>query len=435
MLSSGVQFSGVGAIRVSAPVRIAGLVLGAILVLGAPAARAQQRGNPLDLFQKMFPVFSHPRCINCHGVVQSNPGIIRSVTGDTHPGGWVGDPNESVECGSCHNEPAVLEHAWQFTAPQSMWWVGKNVEELCVLQAAQVKNFNRAAGSASPAARGSYLHHLNTDPLITQAFDGRAGGARDPLPAAPPQMGRSDFLAAAKVWVDAGAPCRANGSITQVETFSSLYSYPYQAGTDGKVTVRETAKRDVHVTRYPDGTAKANVTVGGHQTIVTFYRAVGLNGPCTVTMTSTSDWVRTSPANRAAEVEVTLEDGRYEISFTVPADKTKQASVGRLVSDCGVPGMGSNDTDDELTWEPWKFTIRCPATFAQDADNVMTCDPLEPRKDSSASGELTRKIIDASDAAEPQSWLSVSPTGTSRSDDGATLPIVVKTTWLLNLTN
>jgi hypothetical protein len=417
-------------------VRIICLVFSIIVVVTAMATgtRAQQRSNPIDLFAKVFPVFSHPRCINCHGVVQSHPGIIRSVTGLTHPGGWVGDPNETVECGTCHNEPTVLERVWEFTAPHSMWWVGKNVEELCILQAAQVRNFNRAAGSASPAARGSYLNHLGTDPLITQAFDGRAGGARDPLPAAPPPMGRSDFLAAAKEWVDAGAPCRANGLITQVETFASHYSYPYPVGTAGKVTVRESAKRDVHITRYPDGTAKGHVTIGGHQTIVIFYRDVGGGGPCEVTMTTTTDWISTNPASVGAEVDVKRLDGGYEISFTVPGDKTQQTSAGRVVSDCGgLPNLNSDDQDDELTWQPWNFTIRCPATFTQNADNAIMCDPRQPRDQSLAAGEMTRKIVDESDAAEPQSWLSVSPAGISRADDASFLPITVTTFWFLNL--
>ena len=209
--------------------RIACLLFGAVFigslvaVTSSQPVRAQQSGDPLDLFAKMYPVFTHPRCINCHGVVQSNPGIIRSVTAETHPGGWVGDPEDAVDCGECHNEPEVLIEAWEFTAPQSMWWIGKNVEELCMLQAGQVRNFNRAAGSASQASKGSYLNHLNTDPLITQAFDGLAGGARDSTLRERPPMDHPAFMAAAKAWVDAGAPCRATGLITQVEAFSSHY--------------------------------------------------------------------------------------------------------------------------------------------------------------------------------------------------------------------
>src|SRR5438128_659094 len=83
-------------------------------------------GDPLQLWAKLFPVFSHPRCINCHGVVQSQPGLIRSVTGKTHPGGFVDEPDEqdqAVNCGQCHNTPDILEEAWKLTAPESMWWV------------------------------------------------------------------------------------------------------------------------------------------------------------------------------------------------------------------------------------------------------------------------------------------------------------------------
>ena len=248
------------------------------------------------------------------------------------------------------------------------------------------------------------------------------------------RMLRLDFLAAAKAWIDAGAPCRASGSITQVETFSSHYSFPYRVGTGGKVTVQESAKRDLHVTRYPDGTAKAQMTIGGHKTMVTFYRTVGPNGPCVVTMTNTDDWVGTNPPSLAADVKVTLQDGRYEIAFTVPGAKTQQTSARRVVSDCGMPNMDAGpDQGAELTWKPWSFTIRCPATFTQGADNTMICDPLEPRDQSRASGEMTRKIRDGSDARDPQSWLRMSPTGRLRADDGTPLPITTTTAWFLNL--
>lgn len=413
--------------------RIACLVIGVVfvgsLIVSSTSrpVRAQQGGDPLDLFAKIYPVFMHPRCINCHGVVQSNPGVIRSVTAETHPGGFVGDPDEpnaAVACDDCHHTPKAAGDVWEFTAPQSMWWIGKSVEELCVLQSAQVRNFNRAAGGASPTTPHSYLNHLNTDPLITQAFLGLAGGQR--LVADPPPLKREVFLAAAKAWVDAGAPCRATGSITQVEIFSSHYTYPYPVG-DGKTLVRESAKRDVHITRYPDGTAKAQVVVGGSQKLVTTYQA-----GCLVTMTSTGDWINLNQQSVPAEVKLDLQEGRYDIRFAVPADKTRQKSSGRSVSDCGLPPMSSDNSVD-VTWQPWNFTIRCPATFPQDGKNTIFCNPLEPRESSIASGEMTRTIINVSRSAEPQSWLRRSPTGISRGDTGDPLPITVKTTWFLNL--
>jgi len=49
--------------------------------VAAPPATARNRvaDEPLVLFQKMMPVFMHPRCLNCHGVVDP-------VSGQNHEG-------------------------------------------------------------------------------------------------------------------------------------------------------------------------------------------------------------------------------------------------------------------------------------------------------------------------------------------------------------
>jgi hypothetical protein len=296
-----------------------------------------------------------------------------------------------------------------------------------------VANFNQVARGSSASTAGSYMHHLTADPLVTQAFNGRAGGARaGDDPSEPPPMSRNDFLAAAKAWVDAGAPCKSTGSISQVERLSAHYSYPYPAGTNGKTTVKVTAKRDVQIYRLPDGTAVADSRISGHETIVIHYEDIGLKGPCSVTITSNGDWVSTTPQYAPAEMTVRLEDGMYEIAFTLTPDKTQQTSEGHSVSDCGVQPMKSADTDDELTWQPWVFTIRCPATFTPDAQNTITCDPRQHQNEQKVSGSMLRTIVGAGmDAVEPQSWLNVSPAGTARADDGTPLPITVKTVWNL----
>src|SRR5690349_10966931 len=48
--------------------------------------------DPIDLFKEIYPVFAHPRCVNCHGVVQTVPGSIRELTGQGHLGGPVRRP-------------------------------------------------------------------------------------------------------------------------------------------------------------------------------------------------------------------------------------------------------------------------------------------------------------------------------------------------------
>ncbi len=395
---------------------------------GVPAQPRTRSGSDVnELFAKIYPVFTHARCINCHGVVQSLPGNIRSVTGDTHPGEAQGDAQVAADCSVCHEEPDVERH-WQFTAPESMWWVGKDIDQLCALQSAQVTNFNTAAGGSSASTPGSYLHHLTSDPLITQAFRGRAGGAfAQDRRSDPPPMTRTEFLASAKAWVDAGAPCKATGSVSQTERFKTTYRYPYPVG-NGTTTVTEVARRDVQVFRLPDGSAVADSKISGNQTIITKY----VHDGCSVTITSRNEWHSTTPSSVPAEITMNLKDGQYEIAFTLRPDTTKQTSEGHTESTCGLPPMNSSDVDEELTWEPWVFAIRCPPDFTPDADNTISCDPRQPQKEPKVSGEMTRTIVGTGmDAAEPQSWLNVSPTGTSRADNGAPLPITVKTIWNL----
>jgi len=92
--------------------------------------------------------------------------------------------------------------------------------------------------------------------------------------------------------------------------------------------------------------------------------------------------------------------------------------------------MNSSDTT-ELTWDPRHFTIRCPSNFTQDAagGNLIDCDIFDPPRQPRLKGTMTRTIMNHEDAADPQSWLSVSPVGNSRADDGSSIPVVVTTTW------
>ena len=85
---------------------IAVAALAAAATRGVTSAQGVPARPPLgnspdvnELFSRIYPVFSHARCVNCHGVVQSFPGNIRSVTGDTHPGEEQGDARVAADCG------------------------------------------------------------------------------------------------------------------------------------------------------------------------------------------------------------------------------------------------------------------------------------------------------------------------------------------------
>jgi hypothetical protein len=432
------------------------------------------------LFARVYPVFAHDRCANCHGRVQHYPGFIRTVTAETHPGGDVIDPKDLlpdsnkrkwVKCGDCHDAPEV-EEVWEFTAPDSMEWAAKTPQEVCAIEAAQVKNFNGQAGGAEATRDGSYLHHVSTDPLIDSAWRGRAGGARtedSDLPA--PPLSKRAFVAALTDWVNAGAPCRTTGVISQVERFSATYSTPFPVGIDGKVVISTGARRELMVLRNADGTANVDITGSGHDLKVTTYKqSVPQRGLCNVTMINKTDWVRIGPDRARADLKIRVQNGGYEINFMAPGDPTTSApaanppttssasnapfqqwrdfaaalqkpadgdvtrltSSARLESDCGLPNV--NDVDDpvEATWPAWDFTIRCPNQIPSRRGSIR-CDPAEPTKKGTLTGTMTRTVLAGEDAADPQSWLNISPIGTGRADSGpgapTSIPVTVTTMW------
>jgi hypothetical protein len=43
------------------------LAAGAVLTAIGAAAQTADSSDPIELFSKLMPVFSHPRCANCHG--------------------------------------------------------------------------------------------------------------------------------------------------------------------------------------------------------------------------------------------------------------------------------------------------------------------------------------------------------------------------------
>ena len=85
---------------------LAGAMAPAVSRTSGPSAQAQTTGadDPLRLFSRMVPVFTHPRCVNCHGATDP-------VSGTNHGGGPV---DEAADCegldGSLH--PVKVTTSW-----------------------------------------------------------------------------------------------------------------------------------------------------------------------------------------------------------------------------------------------------------------------------------------------------------------------------------
>jgi hypothetical protein len=387
-----------------------------------PSRAPVQPATDVDkLFANLYPVFSHPRCLNCHGVVVEPPGDDESVTKESHPAAEKDDPEKGAECGTCHDETEQISMLWGL-APPHLRWAGLDADALCAIQATEAKRRNTRVGGLSPATQGSYLNHIDHDPLISQAWNGRAGGALpvDEKKAAPPGT-HATFLAATTEWVKAGMPCRTNALVTQRETFSSSYSFTGPT-PDARTSVSQTAARHVVVRRLRDGRVEADIDMSGSETFETVSRIQGPNGPCTTTMTTTNDWSLSSPRRVDARLEVTMTgQAGYRVAVTLPETKTTLRSAQKIEGGCVTPFSSADTVESE--WPEWTIDIECPSTVP---DGDVFCIPDEPQSFSAADGLIRRR--EATITAE-STWLRESPAATNRADTGAPLLINSQTWW------
>ena len=189
----------------------------------------EQEIAALKAFAVMTPTFQHPRCINCHGVV--NP-----YTGENHLGGKVRGTffEETIEhdpglpgveaphdvvhpsftkyfCGRCHvdsdreNPPGT---GWRLP-PRSFFFLGKGSIQLC-------KQMKQTMGNAQ-----QFIDHISRDATVEthfieisflgtrglnkygQYYAGLKGDAGKKFEPEPPPISHSTFISQAQAWVDA----------------------------------------------------------------------------------------------------------------------------------------------------------------------------------------------------------------------------------------
>ncbi len=183
----------------------------ALLLMTVPA-QAQDAG--LEAWSKVFQVFSHPRCANCHVgpdnlPMWSNGGTQARPHGMYISGGASRSGGEHIICTSCHtqrNSPVVhgppgaqnppddpnpREARWALP-PASMQWFDKSSGEIC----AQIKDRERNGNRTIPEV----IQHIEHDPLVHWAWT--PGPGREPAPYSVSELAR--FF---KEWDAAGAPC------------------------------------------------------------------------------------------------------------------------------------------------------------------------------------------------------------------------------------
>lgn len=174
----------------------------AMLLMAVPAV-AQDSG--LVLWGKIYEVFSHPRCANCHVGADNVPVWSGKRYGPTpRPHGMNINAgtgrfgSESIACTACHSQHnAATPHGppgadgWEL-APVTMQWFGKSSTEVCAQIKDPARNRNRTIAEVAK--------HIEDEPLVHWGW--APGPGREPAPYSAAQL--AEFL---RQWDAAGAPC------------------------------------------------------------------------------------------------------------------------------------------------------------------------------------------------------------------------------------
>jgi len=179
-------------------------LLALLLSACGPRISPEQKAKAVEAFATVEKVFQHPRCSNCHipgdqplqfdAQTPHQMGVVRGPEGKGAPG---------LPCATCHaeaNPPASYgPHAppgaphWALPPPDhKMAWIGLPAAQLC----AMIKD-KKSNGDRDFAA---LLKHVSEDKLVLWGWDPGTGR----LPVSVPH---DQFVAAFKLWADAGGPC------------------------------------------------------------------------------------------------------------------------------------------------------------------------------------------------------------------------------------
>lgn len=194
--------------RIQARIAMASLLLASLFLLAltacGPRVSAEQKAKAVEAFATVEKVFQHPRCSNCHipgdqplqfdAQTPHQMGVVRGPEGKGAPG---------LPCATCHaeaNPPASYgPHAppgaphWSLPPPDhKMAWIGLPAAQLC----AMIKD-KKSNGDRDFAA---LLKHVSEDKLVLWGWN--PGNGRLPVP-----VPHDQFVAAFKLWADAGGPC------------------------------------------------------------------------------------------------------------------------------------------------------------------------------------------------------------------------------------
>ncbi|MCV2884506.1 hypothetical protein OE749_07355 [Aestuariibacter sp. AA17] len=213
-----------------------GIVLSASALADDPYQAFKRDPNAGTAFAYLHQVAIHPRCANCHGVVDEDGTFYPTVGEDRRPHPMDitvannvvlfkdGDTFKQVDsvvlsCRGCHqntngdkegmppgNVSADMPgFVWHMPQPNMTIPKGISANALCNKWLDPAHNSShlaqRGGRNDMTTFRKEFLeHHAKIDPLVAWGFN--PGPGREKAPGT-----RADFIRAVEVWIDAGAPC------------------------------------------------------------------------------------------------------------------------------------------------------------------------------------------------------------------------------------
>jgi hypothetical protein len=215
------------------------LILATSVLLIGSAGAQERTGDPAkwrNYWTQLYTVFTHPRCINCHGATDPR-------SGENHGGGAL-DTDDDFQCFGCHTANTMLvpgrcENGSRILSADG---VTRVTEDVCVSGDEQgevrVKTgetwHDSRSGNPPPFVgldmrslclevkkrKGpmNLLEHVRDDPLIAFAFEGRraiADGPFGPVAPEPPPMSKDEFIEMLLRWItEAAMACNTDGTVT-----------------------------------------------------------------------------------------------------------------------------------------------------------------------------------------------------------------------------
>lgn len=318
--------------------------------------------DPLVRFGKLMPVFTHPRCANCHGHTnpfagsQNNPS--RNHPDDVEPdagrGPLVSPQGDHItgrnqECLVCHDAPDAT--LWRL-APTRMDFRGLNTRNATLALCRQIEAEQRTSAK--------FRDHLITDPLQVVAFNGTKGISPDPgvqvAAGDKPPMTQLDFFNASEAWLKGSEDIPCNGwvgTITQTETVDLRTNYrtPVSIQGEGRTTEAQVATRTTTIRVGDAGGVTAEITVSGTHGSESTMIVTQVGGSCSSYGRSVVTFGGTTTGEVKEAVLTIGSDGRYALDITGPDERTTtvERTVSRL---CNLPEFSDSvgDTFDHSGW-------------------------------------------------------------------------------------